>query len=71
MTATLGEIYSLCEDGISVVQTFIDREHDEVMKNELRLLKGSLTQAMLKARQLADIKLEQSRQAAINLKGKR
>jgi uncharacterized Zn finger protein (UPF0148 family) len=68
---SLGDVYCTLEEEIKVVQKMIDEEKDAVMQNELRLLKGSLTDALLKARQLADIKLEQARQAAINITGKR
>jgi hypothetical protein len=70
---TLGEIYASMEDNIILVDAMIEAESDTdiIMYNELRLLKENLTQAMLKARQLADIKLQQSRDAAIKLKGKR
>jgi hypothetical protein len=71
LTPTLGEIYASLEDNIILIDQMIEKEEDTVMHNELRLLKGNLTQALLKSRQLADIKMKKARESAINLKGKR
>jgi hypothetical protein len=71
LKVTVADVYYTCEAEIKQVQKFIEEEQDQVMKNELRLLKDNLTQAMLKARQIADIKLEQARLKAINITGKR
>jgi hypothetical protein len=71
LKVTLGEIYESIECEIKYVTAMIDEETDEVLKNELRQLKSFLNQSMLRAHQCLDIKLEKSRQAAINIKGKR
>lgn len=71
LKVTIGEIYESLEWEIKNVSAMIEEETNEVLKNELRELKSFLNQSMLRARQCADIKMEQSKQAAINIKGKR
>lgn len=71
LKVTLGEIYESLECEVKEVSRMIEEEKDQVLKNELRELKGFLTQSLLRARQCADLKMEQSRLAAINIKGKR